>query len=229
MTSTRLGRGRLTLGLGTTALLLGGICGGCNRTPPAQDSGKVTNTTVTPTPPGSSVPTLAQGCKRGAPPATQKELDACLEGLEFDSLELAGDEQRLMVKPPCPGTCRYGPLAKIEPEKHSHLLTEEDLKDGRIIARLFLKKGETRRYEKLGLLPGGMTYWWVQKIPGRPDSDAGRSIYITVGADKLETTKERPLHFEPYQRGQIKQALARWLWQPKDETTQGSCGGGSCR
>jgi hypothetical protein len=133
-----------------------------------------------------------------------------------------------MVHPPCPGPCRYGPLAKIEPEKHSHLLSEEDLKDGRIIARLFLRKGETARYGKLKLIPGRMTYWWVQKIPGRPDSAAGRSFYITGGAQRLETTKERTLHFEPY-RGQVKQALARWLWEPRDETTQGSCGGGTCR
>jgi hypothetical protein len=120
-------------------------------------------------------------------------------------------------------------MATIQPEKHSHLWDrDKDLSEGRIIARMFLSKGEARPYNKLGLVKGQTTYWWVQKIPGQPDSAAGRSVYITISGDTL-VKKEFTLRYEGYRAGTAKQALARWLWQPKDETTQGSCGSGTCR
>lgn len=202
-------------------LLLAGICGACNRTPRAQDSGRVPDSALTVTPPKYQAPTAPKSCER---PTKPEDLQKCVRGLEFDSLEVAGDEQRLSVC--AAGQCSLGPLAKIQPEKSSY---EGDLSEGRIIARLFLSKGKAEKngYEKLGLTPGDTTYWWVQRIAGLKDSSDGRSVYFTVSRGKL-VEKGFPLKYKDYPGG-AKQALARWLWIPKDETTQGTCGSGTCR
>jgi hypothetical protein len=157
------------------------------------------------------------------------ELEACLHGLDFEeSIEAVGDQQRLMINPPCPGPCRYGPLATIQPEKHSHLYNDAQLKEGRIIARLQLDSLETKDYKKLNLVPGGITYWWVQKT-SEDREDAGRSVYITLAGDRVvPPPKEYPLKYIKHYNG-FKQAVARWVWDPTDEKTQGTCGQGCCR
>ena len=223
MTSIRPDRWLLTMGP-WMVVLLGGVCGGCNPTPRAQDSGRVPDSTVAVAPPNSQAPTLLKGCKL---PSTPEELRACVAGLEFEKLEVAGDEQRLMLDPPCPGKCRYGPLATIQPEKSSHLGREEDLSKGQIIAQLFLNKGEKIGYDKLGLAPGDTTYWWVQKLPGRSE---GKSAYLTISGGKLVTKDKFTLRYESYRgAGAPKQALARWLWVENDEKTQGTCPSGTCK
>jgi hypothetical protein len=171
-------------------------------------------------------PALPQGCKPNRPPATTAELDACLGGLEFDSIEAVGDKQRLMINPPCPGSCKYGPLATIQPEKHSHLYSDAELKEGRIIAKLFLDPRETRDYPKLGLEPGGITYWWVQKT-SENYSKAGKSVYVTL-IDQRVRPVEHTLQYTEHAEGSFKQALARWIWDPTDEKSQGTCGQGCC-
>jgi hypothetical protein len=153
-------------------------------------------------------------------PTRPADLRACVRGLEFDTLSLVGDEQRLAV---CrAGTCRYGPLAKIQPEESAY---EGDLRTGRIIARMFLSRGEKDRYDKLGLAPGDTTYWWVQKDEGRNE---GKSYYLTVSGDSL-VRKSFIMHFTPYLGVAPRQALARWLWMEDDEKTQGGCPSGTCK
>jgi len=187
---------------------------------------------------GIAVPSVQQ-CPKGEPPDSPAELKACLLNTSFDTLESAGDEQPLLVVENTPGkrcpgvtdpslSCRYGPLAKIEPEAHSHLLTEDQLSEGRIIARLFLRPGQTEGYKKFKLIPGATTYWWVQKIPGRPYNDAGRSVYITTLDGRIAATTKYKLQYVRHY-GAFKQALASWIWHPKDEKTQGSCSQGCCR
>lgn len=216
MTSIRPDRWLLTMGP-WMVVLLGGVCGGCNPTPRAQDSGRVPDTALTVAPPKSQAPTVPAACKL---PSKPEELRACVRDLQFDELDVTGDEQRLMV---CPaGKCSYGPLAKIQPEKSSY---EGDLSNGRIIARLFLSRGEKNGYEKLGLAPGDTTYWWVQKLPGRND---GKSVYLTVSGETL-VKKPFPLQFVPYRGSAPLQALARWLWVENDEKTQGTCPSGTCK
>ena len=216
MTSTRFGH---------WLLLLGGICSGCKPTARAPESDEGPDTTVSVTPRPDQAPPLPPACRRE--PKRAEDLKACADTLHFDSLEVAGDEQRLMVNPPCPGKCRYGPLATIQPERDAHLYSEEDLKEGRVIARMFLSKGEKNGYKKLGLVPGQITYWWVQKVPGRKDGSDGRSVYFTATRAGL-VKKEFPLKYESY-GGAAKQALARWLWDSKDEKTQGTCSSGTCK
>jgi hypothetical protein len=182
-------------------------------------------------PPGSAI----GGCPLGAPPSNAKELEACLRTLRFDSDALAGDEQPLMVLDksgsPCPGdrsrSCRYGPLARIEPVVGAHEYTERELRDGRIIARLSLGPKETESYEKFGLSPGLLTYWWVQKDAS---GTTGRSVYVTMTKGERLTAVERTLEVYPYHgdsRIRVTRALARWIWDADDEKTAGSCGSAS--
>jgi len=172
-------------------------------------------------------PGLPKGCKADNPPANPAELKACLDSLAFDPIEAVGDEQPLMINPADP---RYGPLAKIEPEKHSHLYKDEykELKEGRIIARLFLRPHQ-KGYSKLGLVPGDTTYWWVQKT-SEDTANAGRSVFVTLIDGKVVPTEDRekrPLKYEKHEQG-FRQAVARWVWDPLDEKTQGTCGQGCC-
>jgi hypothetical protein len=180
-------------------------------------------------------PPLAKGCPAGKAPINQKELDACISTLQFDSTEENGDEQRLLVldvkgAPACledpKHTCSYGPLAKIEPVRNAHKYSPEDMRQGRIIARLFVRDKE-KGYPKLGLQPGHMTYWWVQYSSGE---DTGRGYYITdlTKGDRLLQVA-RPVKVERYPPGTLKQALASWIWTIEDETTQGHCGTATCK
>jgi hypothetical protein len=187
-----------------------------NESGAVQDSSKATYV--------ERAPGLPKGCKANAPPSTPAELRACLDSLAFDSIEAVGDEQPLMINP---GHPTYGPLAKIEPEIHSHLYDEyKELKEGRIIAKLFLRPHQKEDYPKLGLVRGDTTYWWVQ-ITSEDTANAGRSVYLTLSGKRV-IPKEDTLRYTEHPEGSFKQAVARWIWDPKDETTQGSCGHGCC-
>jgi hypothetical protein len=176
---------------------------------------------------------LPPGCPANSAPADTSQLRACLTGLEFDTTELAGDEQRLMVRevgpgPRCHGdlfhACRYGPRAKIEPVKGAHVYADSVLDQGRIIARMFLTTGETEPYPKFGLVAGDTTYWWVHT--GGPDSsyfmhrDTLSNQLVVVG---------RPLERNPHEEGSFSQALARWVWDETDEKANGNCGSSCCK
>jgi hypothetical protein len=176
-------------------------------------------------------PGLPRGCKPDEPPTTAKELQACLDSLRFNDIEAVGDKQPLMINPPCPATCRYGPLATIQPEIHSHLYEDEEMKQGRIIARFFLDSAETTSYPKLGLVPKGITYWWVQRTSKETDGKVtGRSVYVTLAGGEVKQTEDRvnnPLGYV-YHEGAFQQAVARWIWDPNDDKPQGNCGSGCC-
>jgi hypothetical protein len=227
MTSRLLDRWQSALRICALGALGGIFVPGCER-PRSVEKGAVVEDTSAKRAAIYKAPALPQGCKANEPPSTRTELQACLDSLDFDPIEATGDEQRLMINPPCPGSCKYGPLAKIEPEMHSHLYEENDLKKGRIIARLFLQKKETKGYPKLGLVPGAVTYWWVQFSSDPKAEYSGRSVYITVaaGGNKI-LAKEDTLRYVEHPGG-FKQAMARWVWDPKDEKTQGTCGQGCC-
>jgi hypothetical protein len=174
---------------------------------------------------------LPAGCPDSTPPSDTTQLGACLQGLTFDTVPALGDEQRLMVRGPLPGpfchgdtthSCRYGLLAKIEPVMGAQDYTESALHQGRIIARMFIRAGETDSYPKLGLVLHDTTYWYVNTaidssfFVARPQ--AGDSLLATV----------RPLEMEPHP-GRFQQAVARWLWFDNDEKSQGACGQSCCK
>src|SRR6059036_3689103 len=62
---------------------------------------------------------------------------------------VSGDSQRLMLGASCPGDCRYGPLAHIDPVAGSFLLDSAKLAEGRILARVV--NVDTVPYPKLNL------------------------------------------------------------------------------
>jgi hypothetical protein len=212
---------RLVLAIGPLTILLMSVWMGCTR---ERQSAATSD----------SLPQLDKNCRPGQPPTTRDELEACKTGLAFDEEELVGDRQRLMVFDPgsgtgCPGArtiqnCRLGPLARIQPEVHSHLWPETTVaREGRIIAQLSLADGERQGYPKLALVPGHTTYWWVQiGMDGRE----GRSFYVSdsVKTDgTLYTVEHKGLNVQRYRTGSLRQAIARWLWLADDETTKGSC------
>jgi hypothetical protein len=190
-------------------------------------------------------PELAAGCPRDSAPSTQAELNACLQGLVFDSAYEASDEQPLAVittssGPRCPGdksgtkSCRYGPLARIEPLIGAESYSEGELKQGRIIAKLSIPDGEKEGYPKYGLTPGQSTYWWVQT-----DSTArgGVSVFVTLRRDGTVQQVRRQLRryldkdYEDkgrYKRSKFKRAIVRWIWSLDDEEAKGRCGSGGC-
>ena len=179
-------------------------------------------------------PPRAAGCLADRPPQTKEELDECLRGLNFDPEAEAGDEQRLLVVDqggsPCPDdqkrTCRFGPLAKIEPVKNAQNLSKPELRKGRIIARLSIEDGQ-EGYPKLNLAPGHKTYWWVQ----RDEGTGGTSVFVSdsISSGRPLASKPRPLKVDERPLGTFKQALVRWLWIPDDETAKGTCGSASCK
>jgi hypothetical protein len=193
-------------------------------------------TACCPKQPGAPQP--AKDCPRGVAPSTQAQLDACLKGIAFDTDYEASDEQPLAVitrgsGPPCPGdsthslTCRYGPLAKIEPVIGAHRYSEDDLREGRIIARLSIDSNQTQEYPKYGLKPGRATYWWV-KIGLTQSTDSSYFVTEPRGG-KMDAPVARKLMREIYERGiKVYRAIARWIWTLNDETAKGPCGAAKC-
>jgi hypothetical protein len=177
---------------------------------------------------------LPKGCPSGSPPSSSTELSACLTGIEFDTTEFVGDEQRLMVVGTGPGTglpcagfanmnCRYGPLARIEPVKGAEMYSDAALAQGRIIARMYLRAMETDSYPKFALSPNDTTYWWVSTA-----QDTSQFLRRSSGVSVLAITGQ-PLTRTPHSQGSFQQAFARWVWSPNDEKANGACGPACCK
>jgi hypothetical protein len=176
---------------------------------------------------------LPPACPIGSAPADTTQLRACLTGIEFDTTEFVGDEQRLMVRDsggtglPCFGdsthTCRYGPLARVDPVKGAEMYSNAAMAQGRIIARMYLRANETESYPKFALAPVDTTYWWVKIGPNK-------SVFVrrTSGVAALADTV-RGLTRTPHPPGSFQQSFAQWVWDPVDETLNGACGSHCCR
>jgi hypothetical protein len=179
---------------------------------------------------------LPRECPKGSPPRDATQLSACLEGLEFDTTEFIGDEQRLMVREfrgrglPCFGdkqgfTCRYGPLAKVEPTRGAELYSKRAMSEGRIIARIYLRPDETESYDKFNVAPKDTTYWWVESSRGRSQSQ-----FIRRSGQRGEVSlKERGLTMTEHPLGSMLQPFSRWVWDPTDETLNSGCSGHCCK
>jgi hypothetical protein len=181
-------------------------------------------------PPVALVPPACQG---NTAPSDTTQLRGCLDSLHFDTVAAAGDEQRLLVHytggPACSfgdttKSCRHGPLAKIEPVVRAHLRDTTALNKGAVIARLFLRSGETEPYPKLGLVPTDTTYWWIK----RQSATTALSTYISISGDSVVATPQDTIAIELHPPETYQQALARFIWDDADEKPQGPCGLGCC-
>jgi hypothetical protein len=228
-----LGSWRVALGLCAAGVISAG-CGGDGR----RDTVAAGDTAVAPGPAPGPTPTQvpqSSACPRSKTPMTATELKACVGTLRFDTDTLAVDEQPLTeigapTGLPCPGDparkCRYGPMARIEPVVNAHKYTEEELREGRIIARISVPRGEKRGYRKYGLMPGRVTYWWVKTDA---TGKGGESVFLTETAQGTVAPVKRKLKRYLYpQDYESTRALARWLWTLDDETAKARCGQGSC-
>jgi hypothetical protein len=174
-------------------------------------------------------------CPDTAAPIDKTKLQACLNGLQFDAVAAVGDEQRLLVHEPgagakCHGSdtthsCRHGPLAKIEPVKEDSARDTTALNQGVIIAKLFLRSGETESYPKLGLAPKDTTYWWIRRLT----ATTALSMYVRRSKGSVVHTPLDTITIELHPDGTFQQGLARFIWDDNDETTQGRCGSGCCK
>lgn len=186
----------------------------------------------------SPAPEPLPDCPKGTAPSSPAQLDACLHGFRFDAAPEVSDSQPLTVigKPPgapCPGdedktrTCRYGPIAKIEPVIGAESFTDEALRQGRIIARISIPGKEKEGYGKYHLQAGDTTYWWVQ-VDAR--GTGGKSLYLTKSQVGKVEPEPHPLERYVYKKVErLGRAIARWVWSLQDETTQGTCGSGTCK
>ncbi len=139
--------------------------------------------------------------------------------LEFDTLPGAGDDQLLHLGT-CPGPdCRHGPRAQIQPLRGTHALTRAQLAAGRVIARLVNR--DSVDYPKFGLRARSIVYWWVDST-----SRGWRSVFISnlPGARPFVSDLIIRQH-SGYYWGQ---AIAKWLWNPRDEGSWSSCERSGC-
>ena len=139
----------------------------------------------------------------------------------------AGDEQRLRD---CrSGTCKYGPLAVIQPRYRITDSGSTTLDSGEVIARIINRSDTGYIYRvddkdtsyKFNLHARDTVYWWVGK---RGKSLV--SVFFSTRPGARPLVSDLTPHYHP--RGYWKQALARWIWDERDEQGWGTCDGGVC-
>lgn len=137
-------------------------------------------------------------------------------------IEISGDSQRLMLGT-CPGDCRYGPLAHIDPASRSYELGDAALAAGRLLARVI--NVDTIAYPKLNLGPQDTVYWWVDGSGGRL-----RSVLVSSRPDvpPLVTGFAREAHPEQRKGFRWHQAQARFRWRDSDEALWVACDWAGC-
>lgn len=199
--------------LAVLALLLGA---GCKAPPPPPPQNGIQEPRPTPAPDFSDID------KAG--------LDQILDyarKLEFDPEAGNGDRQALAVairdKGICPEECKYGPVARIEPEIGSVAIAEEDLRKGRIISRI-VSEGPGD-YRKLNLSGKDTTWVWVFA------TDSGwRARFISTNKEREpESRRNRSLKIdEAEHKGRYTRSVARWVWQTRDEAAWTTCGNRCC-
>ena len=139
--------------------------------------------------------------------------------LRYD--EAGKDSQRLMLGTRCPGDCRYGPLASIQPQAGSHALTQAQLARGRFIARLI--NHDSTDYAKLNLAARDTAYLWFY-------SDGTRWWGIYVSRRRRAVSRPHAARFERHERYAWYQPTARWLWSDRDDGGWVGCTlAGCCR
>lgn len=137
----------------------------------------------------------------------------------------AGDRQALMFGH-YPDSARVGPVATILPEEHGYLRSQAQLQRGEIIAVIANESADS--YPKLGLLPHGITYWWVEF---NEKTEQGRSVFVAVDSSRnIIARAHRGLEVKRvHYRFHAMQPLARFIWTSVDDLGWGWCGSYCCK
>lgn len=158
--------------------------------------------------------------------ATLDEVLRYARGLEYAAHVGVSDEQALAVANRdgalCPEECRYGPLARIQPEVGAVAVPDQDFRKGRIVGRM-ISQGPGD-YDKLNLGALDTTYVWVR------ETDAGwqaRFVSSSKARERASLT-DRPFKPDESHPGRYTRSAARWTWQAKDEGTWFTCGTRCC-
>jgi len=136
----------------------------------------------------------------------------------YETLPGMSDDQRLM-KGTCPARCRYGPRALIQPHKAAVYITERERASGVTIARII--NLDDSAYGKFNLQAHDTVYWVVSMRRGEPVSIFYSSVRGVAPVVSDLDIERHPNH--PY-----RQALARWIWNDRDEEAWATCDGGAC-
>jgi hypothetical protein len=156
---------------------------------------------------------------RGDPLQVPREsLLVYAQPLRYDTVPGVGDQQRLMLDPPCPGTCRYGPLARIEPVVGA---PASQIEAGRMYLIARFVNQDTIPYPKLGMPAGGTAYWFVYR------TDGGELRARIVTALTTEPVLDGPVTLETHDQ-RFTRMTARWSWSDDDEGGWGSCVRNGC-
>lgn len=212
---------RLHVGPWLGAAMLTGVWLGCARS----DSGETATQRQPMTGQETVLPTPAPTFGGPVDSATNQDLQGYIGALHFVTDPEAGDRQALLVGS-YPDSAQYGPIARIEPEKGNFKIPPSQLATGTIIARI-INEG-TQPYPKLGLLPRGTTYVWVEVDSA---TGQGRSVFVeldsTGGVSSVHPARLTTNQNHPDFRAV--QALAKFVWTNQDEEAWSVCGAKCCK
>jgi hypothetical protein len=138
--------------------------------------------------------------------------------LDFDTTHHAMDQDFLEVKTGAQFDSIIGPLARVFPERSSHLNAPGALVEGRIVAK-FEVEADTRRggigYPKLRL-PVGVSYLWIDSY--NPEDSTFRAFNVSAnGAVPIPNAR-----FVPFDHA-VNRAYAWFPWDPADPCICESC------
>ena len=136
----------------------------------------------------------------------------------YDTLPGVGDEQRLMVGR-CPESCRHGPQAKIQPHRAT-AYPRATHPDSQVFIARIINLDDTA-YGKFNLHGRDTVYWAIGTRRGLLVS-----IFYSTAADARPFYSD--LEIENHRTQVYRQALARWIWDDRDEAAWGTCDGGRC-
>lgn len=156
-------------------------------------------------------------------PRTQvAEARAYARSLDFDTSHAAWDQQWLTVKDSA-GNRISGPLARILPERRSHLNYRSNLRGigrgkGRVVARIWVQPDYRDPDGNAGYaplhLPPGLSYVWIDSLVG---DSAARALIIPD--DEQYAVGDNRVTFRTHLLSQFfgNRAWARWTHDPQDE------------
>ncbi len=148
--------------------------------------------------------------------------------LEFDTSHAVSDEQRLMVLDR--GSMRHGVLARVEPEVGAAVLTRENVKEGRIIARIVIRSRDkitrSTAYATLGI-EDSVSFLFVHQYPA-VDGKPGEWEAVMIGSSS-KSKVYLDLEVQDHPRRYPYLSIARWIWSHNDEHLWGTCGPDCCQ